>query len=259
MLAALKKAQGILSLAQSERVSPEYMAKVEELYQSLFRAPAPRWMTEIQKCQFVERIDVPLNDSEWLISQFDEIRKLATESERIQQVETVLHRIDPGPGGFYNNMGTDASFRRVKSAKTAEDDPGTLVFPRSNYNRGTFPMPNAWKMQMATLYDVPLVLVYDNLDPASRYTIRVNYTGLIIGREQSRMKLVANRKYVVHDLINTEGKPIQEFPVPQEVLKDGKIEFAWTCGEGERGSPVAEVWLMKQPNTTSWRDESNHA
>ena len=73
------------------------------------------------------------------------------------------------------------------------------------------------------------------------------------------MKLVANGKYVVHDFINTVGNPIQEFPVPQEALKDGKIEFSWTCLEGEKGAPVAEVWLIKQPSTAFGLNESSHS
>lgn len=247
---ALRKAQDIFGMAQAEPISSGYKDKIEKLYHSLFMAPTPRWMTERQKCEFVEQIDIPLNDSEWLIAQFDRIRGLTSEQDRLHEVEALLHRIDPGPGGYYDNLGTEASFRRVRSRTTSENDPGTLIYPRINFIQSKSPIPNSWKLQLATLYQEPLVLAYENLDPESHYNVRVNYTG-VIGRGQPRMRLVANKKYIVHDFIDTVGKPIQEFQIPQEALKHGAIEFSWTCGKGERGSPVAEVWIIKQPSTTA--------
>ncbi len=29
-------------------------------------------------------------------------------------------------------------------------------------------------------------------------------------------------------------------------LSDGKVIFEWTCGEGERGSQVSEIWLVRK-------------
>lgn len=243
-LNALKNAEYILLHTDKESINQDYKEKINDLYQTLFQSPGPQWMTENQKCEFVDRIDVPLNNSEWLLAQFNSINKLATEPERLQQINNVLNRTNPGPGGFYDNLGTEVSFRRVKSEKTTFQDPGSHVYPRRNYIRGSVPMPVSWKVQMATLYEEPLVLSYEDLDPNSSYNIRINYTGGI-GRGQSKMKLVADRKYIVHDFIETEGNPVQEFPVPKEALQDGKIEFSWTCAKGERGSPVAEVWIIK--------------
>jgi hypothetical protein len=45
-------------------------------------------------------------------------------------------------------------------------------------------------------------------------------------------------------------RPLFEFALPKEVTRDGKVTFTWTCGqddggEGERGSQVAEIWLIK--------------
>ena len=100
--------------------------------------------------------------------------------------------------------------------------------------------PLAWMNQATTLYDQPLEIEYDNLDPKSSYTIRVAYTG----RFNSRIKMVAN-ELLVHDFIQTGIQPIYEFQVPKESLSDGKVVFKWTCGEGERGSQVSEIWLIK--------------
>jgi hypothetical protein len=42
-----------------------------------------------------------------------------------------------------------------------------------------------------------------------------------------------------------------EFKLPREITADGKVLFSWTCGsddsgEGERGSQVAEIWLIRK-------------
>ncbi len=94
--------------------------------------------------------------------------------------------------------------------------------------------------QVTTLYDVPLEIVYDNLDPKGNYTVRVAYTG----RFPSKIKMVAD-DIPVHDYIKTGLQPIYEFDVPSEALLDGNVTFKWTCGEGERGSQVAEIWFIK--------------
>jgi hypothetical protein len=46
-------------------------------------------------------------------------------------------------------------------------------------------------------------------------------------------------------------QPLFEFPIPAEATADGKVSFTWSCGdddkgEGERGSQVAEIWLIKK-------------
>jgi hypothetical protein len=42
-----------------------------------------------------------------------------------------------------------------------------------------------------------------------------------------------------------------EFALPKQITEDGKVHFTWTCGdddkgEGERGSQVAEIWVVKK-------------
>ena len=63
------------------------------------------------------------------------------------------------------------------------------------------------------------------------------------------MKLMADGS-LIHDYIRMGTRPLFEFPLPKEVTQDGKVLFTWTCGqddsgEGERGSQVAEIWLIR--------------
>ena len=100
--------------------------------------------------------------------------------------------------------------------------------------------------QINTLYDTPLEIEYENLDPQGSYTLKIAYTG----RFRSKMKLMANG-IMIHDYIRMGTQPLFEFQLPKEVTQRGKILFTWSCGdddkgEGERGSQVAEIWLIKK-------------
>src|SRR5690606_12866645 len=206
---------------------------------------------------FIDNIDLPLNDAMWLLDKFSAIEKLQNESERLAEIEKVFQRTNPGPGGFYDNFGSPRSWAKVKTEKTWTEDPGSLLSPRVSFGIGLKgeewvhqvtakgfegqSSPMAWMNQVTALFDQPLNIAYDHLDPQSMYIIRVAYTG----RFRSRMKMEAD-DILIHDFIETGIQPIYEFRVPKEALSDGKVTFKWTCGEGERGAQVSEIWLMKE-------------
>jgi len=96
--------------------------------------------------------------------------------------------------------------------------------------------------QLTTLYDTPLTLIYESLDPASVYTLKVAYTG----RFRARIKLTADDTHTIHELFKTGTTPIMTFDIPQETIRDGRLKLTWTCGEGERGAQLAEVWLIRK-------------
>ena len=66
------------------------------------------------------------------------------------------------------------------------------------------------------------------------------------GRYWLFVKLTTDDGSVIHDFLQTGEQPIFEFDVPQKATADGKVTFIWNCGEGERGSQVTEIWLMKK-------------
>jgi hypothetical protein len=71
--------------------------------------------------------------------------------------------------------------------------------------------------------------------------IKVAYTG----RFRSKIRLTADDQFQIHDLIQTGITPVMEFSIPAEAVQDGKLTLTWNCGEGERGTQLAEVWLMR--------------
>jgi len=265
--AAMTNARNTLALANEKPVSPELKQRCYALADSLFRSFGAQLTIEKHHAMsgrgnFIDNIDIPLNDALWILDQLNAIEKLPDENERLTAIDKMLHRTDPGPGGFYDNFGSPSAWKRVKARKTWTEDPGSLESPRVSFGVGLTGVdwvheivakgfegqttPLAWMNQINTLYDTPLEMEYDNLDPKAEYTLKIAYTG----RFRSNMKLVANG-VMIHDFIRMGTKPLFEFQLPKEVTKNGKVRFTWTCGtndggEGERGSQVAEIWLIKK-------------
>ena len=267
-LAALDEAKRILKLARTEPVARDYRRRCEELADDLFEAIGAQLTVKKHgaisrgRGAFMDGIDEPLNDIRWLLAQFKTIRKMRDEAGRLAAIRDITERTNPGPGGFYDNFGTPASWHRVSPGEGWERDPGGLASTRVSFGVGIqgvewlhtaqdtrveeIAPPLAWMTQATTLYDTPLIITYDYLDPAATYVLKVSYTG----RFRSRMRLVANGEYEIHDFIQIGVTPIMTFEVPQQAIADGRLELTWTCGEGERGSQVSEVWLIRK----SWGD-----
>jgi hypothetical protein len=253
-LQAIDKAEKILQRARTEPVAADYKKKCELLADSLFESIRSQLTVEKHGAKhrtrgaFMDGIDEPLNNVGWLLSQFRQIRAEQEETARLQLIDKVLNRTNPGPGGFYDNMGAPSSMKRIVNPVAWEDDPGTLRSPRIAFYYGHRSQdeeaPLAWKNQVGTIYETPLRLSYDNLDPEVTYSVRVAYTG----RRGKMVRLYADDVYKVHDLIKTGKPPIREFKIPREATADGRLELIWTCGEGQRGSQVAEIWLIRQEN-----------
>jgi hypothetical protein len=260
---SIHKAINILEQAVTKPVQPALrqrcLALSDSVYQSIGSQLTIKKPQEAQagRGNFMDNIDLPLNDSKWLLSQCAKIEKLQDEPSRLQAIEKLLNRTNPGLGGVYDNLGSPESWKHVVSQKTWSEDPGGLESPLVDFGASLngdewvdiLPVgfqgqaiPKAWMTQLTTLYDTPLTLRYDSLDPKSAYILRVAYTG----RFNSKLKLMADGKYLVHDFIQTGKKAIYEFPVPAAAIADGTVTLTWTCEKGERGSQVAELWLIKK-------------
>ena len=265
-LDAISAARNTLLLSHEKPVSPELKQRCYSLADSLFRTFGAQLTIEKHHAaggrgNFIDNIDIPLNNAMWLLDQLERAENHGGEPERLDAIHNILHRTDPGPGGFYDDFGTPSSWKRVRAKKTWAEDPGSLESPRVSFGVGLTgtdwvhevvargfegqTTPLAWMNQINTLYDTPLEMEYDNLDTSALYTLKVAYTG----RFRSNMKLMADG-ILIHDYIRMGTRPLFEFKLPAEVTSDGKVLLTWTCGqddrgEGERGSQVAELWFIR--------------
>ncbi|SHM64895.1 hypothetical protein SAMN04488057_102474 [Cyclobacterium lianum] len=207
---------------------------------------------------FIDNLDAVLNDSPWLMDNLRSIATMEPEEARLRELKHLIHRTNPGPGGFYDNFGTPGSWGKVVHGKALIEDPGSLYGPRVSFGVGLIgeewvhevqavgfegkATPKAWMTQINTLFDTPLQIRYEDLNPDLKYRLKVAYTG----RFRSKMKLSVDEDILIHDFIETGQQPVYSFPLPQSAYRDGSLTFTWTCGEGERGSQVAEIWIIPE-------------
>jgi hypothetical protein len=226
-------------------------ALAEGLYQSV------REQTSVERYRAIDvgrgatldLIDRPLNDRVWLTAQFQRIRALTEEDARLKEIERLTSWSNPGPGGFYDDLGNPGQQPHlVRAAKFDDDlDParsGTVGF---GYRAG---WKHSWMTHAESFYDAPLTVRYTGLDPAARYRVRIVYAGDVYSAK-TRIRLVANGSTEVA-APGPKPPPTQpaEYDLAPETTKGGTLTLTWTQDPGQgsagRGCQVAEVWLIRQ-------------
>ncbi len=224
-------------LLETPLAAPELRARVFELGEALFKSIKMQLSVRLYQAIAVDRganldtIDQPLNNRLWLKSLADPL--------------TALNRTDPGPGGFYDDLGTwGGSVRLVRN-------PATYI--GFSFNAA---WPMAWWNHAAALYEAPLQMRYTGLDPAARYRLRVTYAG---DSPRAKVRLSAGRQEIeVHPLIDKPSpmRPL-EFDIPAAATAGGELLLTWRAeaglGGNGRGSTVAEVWLLRKQESAGPR------
>ena len=260
-MSAIQEALSILTKASKPVAYDSYKTRCMQLADDLFKSIGAQLTIKKHgaaegRGNFIDNIDVPLNDAPWLNDQLTKITRLQDETSRLQQIKALLHRADPGEGGIYTNFGMPEAKSFVLPGLGWPKDPGGLQSPMVNFGVGTkedewvheiLPVgfsgqivPKAWMTQTGTLYETPLHIQYGNLEANGAYRIRIAYTG----RLRSRIKLTANG-YLVHDYFLTGEQPVYSFDIPAAALATGNVTFTFVCPEGEQGAQVSEIWIEK--------------
>ncbi|HZS57058.1 MAG TPA: hypothetical protein VFA65_21830, partial [Bryobacteraceae bacterium] len=199
----------------------------------------------------LETLDYPVTNIPWFRAQILAIRKLSAPNEQVNAIKQLLARNDPGPGGFYDDLGDPANRPRLILGPGPVLDP---EFRKSVLTGFSYPdrfgaqTPIQWKRWAESLYDEALKMHYDGLDPDASYRLRVVY-GSDVRRIQIR--LVANGKFAIHPLMTKPSPPKPlEFDIPHDATRGGQLELAWTREQGlggnGRGCQVSEVWLIRK-------------
>jgi hypothetical protein len=190
----------------------------------------------------LDTIDFPLNNRFWLKAQFQQIRALDSETERLQRLDQIVHWTNPGPGGFYDDLGKGHGQPHLVQGLGFALDPEFRASPLTHIDELKPAMRLAWLDQSLALFDAPLKLRYTGLDPAAAYKVKVVYGA-------GPVRLVANDTHTVHEMLTKIYQPT-EFDVPESATTRGELTLAWTRPPGGggpgRGCQVAEVWLMRK-------------
>ncbi len=246
---AIASAREALARADSSPAAPELRKRIEELGETLYKSIGMQLDVKQYKAANPERgavlefLDQPLNNRDWLEQEFDQILgSSASDSAKLAQVQEILNWENPGPGGFYDDLGNATKQPHLLRQKVWRADPGFVESPQEEFSGYKPGMRLSWLDQAETLYGTPLRLRYEGLDPAVAYQLRVVYAG----RFRATMRLVAEGQYQIHGPF-AQPEPVGpvEFTVPREATSDGVLELEWQLVDG-RGCQVAEVWLLPQ-------------
>lgn len=265
-LIAVAGAESILNKSLTEPVASDIRARLFELGEALYQSI--RSQLSVAKYQAIrvsrganlDTADLPLNNRLWLVQRFGEIREMGNEKDRLAAIDEIVNWTNPGPGGFYDDLGNLARQTHLVRGPGYPIDPAHLESSyvslgrvgygnadRDFFDLGQF-YPMSWWRTAGTLNDHPLKMRYEDLDPAAQYKLKIVYAG---DNTRPRIKLVADGQYEVHALIAkpTPYTPL-EFDVPREATRDGKLELTFTREPGlpgnGRGMDIGEIWLMRK-------------
>jgi hypothetical protein len=262
-LLALDQAQAILDGAVTRRVSADWRARVFELGEALFQSIRMQLSVEKYQAIAVDRganldtIDYPLNNRRWLKHRFEQLRKAGSEAERLKGIDEILRWTDPGPGGFYDDLGDVSRQVHLVAGAGFTRDPAFLESPHAGFEEGddvdepdekpASPLRYSWLNHAESMHDAPLQLRYTHLDANAQYKVRVVYGG---DSPKKKIRLTAGDGLEVHPLM-PKPWPVQpiEFDITAKATAGGELTLTWQrepgLGGNGRGCQVSEVWLIK--------------
>lgn len=234
--------------------------RLGELGEALFQSIRMQLAVDRYKGEAVRRganldtADHPVTDILWMRRQLLELRK-STDAKTISAgIRSILYRTDPGPGGFYDELGNPANRPHFLDPQHDPNDPDNRhipvidsLYPDTLHDAA----PMAWKHWVQSIYDAPVRLHYQDLDPSAEYFLRIVYGG---DEPKEKIRLVANEDVEIHPALARTWPPApQEFPVPKTATARGRLLLTWTAEPGRgndgRGCQIAEVFLI--PKTSA--------
>ncbi|MBI4558250.1 MAG: hypothetical protein HY706_11770 [Candidatus Hydrogenedentes bacterium] len=224
-----------LETAQMKAVMDEAKAVGEESNNIIgYREPA---------CFLIEKLD--LTEVGWWKKALQDA--LATESERKMRnaAKMVLHYAEPGPGGYYDDLGWPEKSEHLVFGDTLW---GFMPFPGpaklSHYNLAyTFGTPGRG-----------VSFVYDGLSPKAQYVVRVSVGGHL-DEEMSMLQGIKLAEGLEADgQVISDGFPIPmgdialyEFDLPRAITKDGHVQISMVPKSDRLAiTGLQEIWLMRK-------------
>ena len=250
---AMSRAEEMLNQAIIDEAASAWRARIFELAEALFQSIRMQLSVARYKAISVDRganldtLDVPLNSRAWLKQQFAEIRKMSDEKEQLKAIDQIVNWTDPGPGGFYDDLGNPSQQPHLVRGLGYQKDPAFLESSLVGF-AGRTAWRSSWWTHAESLVDAPLRMHYEGLDPDAEYKIRVVYAG---DSAPVKIRLVANGAVEIHPLLQkpTPVKPL-EFDIPRQATGKGELDLSWSrepgLGGNGRGVQVAEVWLIRK-------------
>jgi hypothetical protein len=207
----MAEAESILDRALTDPVALDWRQRLGELGEALFQSIAmqlsvPKHLAiAVDRGASLDTLDFPLNNRPWLREEFARIRRLRSSAEQRDALARLVDWENPGPGGFYDDLGNPARQPHLVPGTAFAEDPGRLRSPRVGFEEDpvlddrseppSLARRVSWMDQAETLYDTPLQVRYTDLDPQARYRLRVVYAG---DAPKRRVRLTAGDGIEIH-------------------------------------------------------------
>jgi hypothetical protein len=245
--AAMDGALAVLRRAEEEPCRPGLRARVVELCDALFHSIGLQTSVDKYHASGGERgavldyVDIPLNNRWWLEDEFAKVRGMASEAEKLEHLDMLRTWEDPGPGGYYDDIGNVAKSPRVVRGEDANTDPNNDRSPNPDcmwWESGRTRVRHSWVCHM----DWPLGLRYEGVDPRADYVVRTT------GNRDCLLRVNGER---VQPTLDGKGiGEIKEFPIPRRLYEDGTIVLTFDRPHEpdlnwRHASRLTEVWLLR--------------
>jgi hypothetical protein len=248
---AMTAALAALGRAAENPVEPELRGRIVALCEDLFRSIGLQTSVEKYKASGLERgavldfLDYPLNNRWWVEDELAKVRKMTDETQKVARLEEIARWEDPGPGGFYDDIGNVArSPREVRNERLASPILDMDHMMNASFMWWVGDNPNARVRQSWISYeDWPEALKYAGLDTEADYLLRVTGYGDCFPR--------INGSRLVPTVYGKELGAIKEFPVPRGLYRNGEITLTFDPTfepnlNWRVQSRLCEVWLIRR-------------
>lgn len=215
---------------------------------------------DYQRGGFVETVDLPLCDSEWLRARLSALDGISGEEERMEYIRSLCFRTDAGPGGKYINFGEPDSMRYLELDKTWWDEPEAITVPRIEQCVGMWGpdelgKKNADKVLLSRVssvlgyYDAKVRLSIDGLVPGAAYELRIVFPlrfGWKGQKEIPAFILCRGERLVCRGPLAGD-EWVYVYDVPEGAVdENGVLKLVIDKETGPRGSGATEIWLIKK-------------
>ncbi|MBA4167423.1 MAG: hypothetical protein H0X41_07775 [Chitinophagaceae bacterium] len=242
---AMNAAAGILNTPIADTLMISENKKIVDLCEALFQSISLQTSVKKYEASGLERgavldfIDRPLNNKWWLEDEFKRIRTLP-ETEKIKELKAIATWEDPGPGGYYDQVGNISRSPHEMKGENWMTDPTLRKSGNPGYDFSDNGMSRK-RLSWLTYMRWPLSLEYP-VDTTAKYTVKISGLG------ESLLKI--NGQRVAPSKYGKTYAEIKEFPVPVPLIKSGKLILTWDELNEDflnwrKQSRVCEVWLIK--------------
>jgi hypothetical protein len=139
-LLAVQMAGDIVGRAVTAPVSQDKRQRILELAEAMYQSihaqlSVPKYQAlALGRGANLDSVDAPVTNRVWLMDRFAEIGKLTDEPARLKEIAGIVNWTDPGPGGFYDDLGNLSRQPHLVSGETYPNDPMFLRSPMTGFS-----------------------------------------------------------------------------------------------------------------------------